>query len=68
VVPQCGVNAIAIENLDFTDGKTREKHRRRKQFRQLISRFPTNALRSRLVSMAAETGIAIVAVDPAYTC
>jgi IS605 OrfB family transposase len=64
---QCGVNAIAIEDLDFTDGKTREKHGRRKQFRQLISHFPTNALRSRLVSMAAETGIAIVAVDPAYT-
>jgi IS605 OrfB family transposase len=64
---QCGVGAIAMENLDFTDGKTREKHGRRKQFRQLISRFPTATLRSRLVSMAAETGIAIVAVDPAYT-
>jgi IS605 OrfB family transposase len=64
---QCGVSAIAIENLDFTDGKTREKHGRRKQFRQLISRFPTAELRSRLVSMATETGIAIIAVDPAYT-
>jgi IS605 OrfB family transposase len=64
---QCGAGAIAIEDLDFTDGKTREKHGRRKQFRQLISRFPTARLRSRLVSMAAEAGIAIVAVDPAYT-
>jgi IS605 OrfB family transposase len=62
-----GVSAIAIEDLDFTDGKTREKHGRRKRFRQLISRFPTARLRSRLVSMAAEAGIAVVAVDPAYT-
>jgi IS605 OrfB family transposase len=64
---QCGVHAIAIEDLDFTDGKTREKHGRRTRFRQVISRFPTARLRSRLTSMAAETGIAIVAVDPAYT-
>ena len=47
--------------------KTREKHGRRKRFRQLISGMPTGKLRARLVSMAAELGIAIVAVDPAYT-
>jgi hypothetical protein len=102
-----GVETIAFENLDFSDGKTREKHGRRcpftgglassqvtaprassdtlgdshrrrsevpvnghgrrKQFRRLISRFPNARLRARLVSMAAEQGIAIVAVDPAYT-
>lgn len=62
-----GARAIGIENLDFGDGKTREKHGRRKAFRRLISRFPTARLRSRLVSMAAEQGVAIVAVDPAYT-
>jgi IS605 OrfB family transposase len=64
---QVGAMAIGIENLDFADGKTREKHGRRKAFRRLISRFPTTKLRSRLVSMAAEQGLAIVAVDPAYT-
>jgi IS605 OrfB family transposase len=64
---QVGAGAVAIENLDFSDGKTREKHGRRKSFRRLISRFPTARLRSRLVSMAAESQIAIVAVDPAYT-
>ncbi|WP_432993775.1 IS200/IS605 family accessory protein TnpB-related protein [Dactylosporangium sp. CA-233914] len=63
----CGVDAIAIENLDFGDSKTREQHGRRKRFRRLISRFPTARLRSRLASMAAEAGITIVAVDPAYT-
>lgn len=62
-----GVKTIAFENLDFSDGKTREKHGRRKQFRRLISRFPNARLRARLVSMAAEQGITIVAVDPTYT-
>ncbi|WP_328979217.1 transposase [Streptomyces canus] len=64
---RCGASAIAIEDLDFTDGTSREKHGRNKRFRRLISRFPTAKLRARLVSMAAEQDIAIVAVDPAYT-
>lgn len=62
-----GVAAIAIEDLDFTPEKTREKHGRKKRFRQLISGIPTGRLKARLVAMAAETGLAIVAVDPAYT-
>lgn len=64
---RCGVKAIGLENLDFTAEKTREKHGRRKRFRQLISGIPTGKLKARLVSMAAEHGLAIVAVDPAYT-
>ncbi|MFE2068784.1 IS200/IS605 family accessory protein TnpB-related protein [Streptomyces sp. NPDC059467] len=59
--------AIAIEDLDFTAETTREKHGRKKRFRKLISGMPTSRLRARLVSMAAELGIPIVAVDPAYT-
>ncbi|MFJ7626514.1 IS200/IS605 family accessory protein TnpB-related protein [Streptomyces sp. NPDC097595] len=62
-----GVTAIAIEDLDFSAEKTREKHGRRKRFRQLISGMPTGKLKARLVSMAAEHGLAIIAVDPAYT-
>ncbi|MFD7877759.1 IS200/IS605 family accessory protein TnpB-related protein, partial [Streptomyces sp. NPDC059766] len=62
-----GAAAIAIEDLDFTDGTSREKHGRNKHFRRLIARFPTARLRARLVSMAAEQNIAVVAVDPAYT-
>ncbi|MFF3792947.1 IS200/IS605 family accessory protein TnpB-related protein [Streptomyces sp. NPDC001981] len=62
-----GVGAIGIEDLDFTGEKTREKHGGRKRFRQLISGMPTGKLKARLVSMAAEQGLAIVAVDPAYT-
>jgi IS605 OrfB family transposase len=59
--------SIAIEDLDFTAETTREKHGRRKRFRKLISGMPVSKLRARLVSMAAELGITIVAVDPAYT-
>ena len=63
----CGVNAIAVEDLDFQTEKTREKHGRKRRFRQLISGMPTGKLRARLTSMADATGIAIIAVDPAYT-
>jgi IS605 OrfB family transposase len=62
-----GVAAIAVEDLDFAAEKTREKHGHRKRFRQLISGMPTGRLRARLTSMADATGIAIIAVDPAYT-
>ncbi|WP_328559197.1 transposase [Streptomyces coelicoflavus] len=62
----CGVKAIAVEALDFTAEKTREKHGRQKRFRQLISGMPTARLRARLTSMADATGITIIAVDPAY--
>ncbi|MEU1697428.1 IS200/IS605 family accessory protein TnpB-related protein, partial [Streptomyces hirsutus] len=63
----CGVRAIAVEDLDFTAEKTREKHGGRKRFRQLIAGLPTGRLRARLVSMADAMGITVVAVDPAYT-
>ncbi len=59
--------ALAVEDLDFAAEKTREKHGRRKRFRKLISGMPTAHLRARLVSMAAELGVTVVAVDPAYT-
>ncbi|CAM5596380.1 IS200/IS605 family element transposase accessory protein TnpB [Streptomyces hirsutus] len=63
----CGVQAIAVEDLDFTAEKTREKHGRNRRFRQLIAGLPTGRLRARLVSMADATGITVIAVDPAYT-
>jgi IS605 OrfB family transposase len=66
-VKAIGIQAIAIEDLDFTAEKTREKHGGRKSFRRLLSRFPTSKLRARLVGMAAEHGLTVIAVDPAYT-
>ncbi|MDX2881067.1 IS200/IS605 family accessory protein TnpB-related protein [Streptomyces ipomoeae] len=59
--------AIAVEDLDFAAEKTREKHGRKKRFRNLISGLPVGRLRARLASMAAELGIPVIAVDPAYT-
>ena len=64
---QTGAKAIGIENLDFDTEKTREKHGRRTRFRALISGMPVSQLRARMVSMAAERGITIIGVDPAYT-
>ncbi|WSQ10957.1 transposase [Streptomyces sp. NBC_01231] len=62
-----GATAIAIEDLDFREGTSREKYGRNNRFRRLLSRFPTAKLKARLMSMAAEQDLAIVAVDPAYT-
>ncbi|MDH6625652.1 IS605 OrfB family transposase [Streptomyces sp. LBL] len=62
-----GAVAVAVEDLAFSDGTSREKHGRNKRFRRLISRFPTAKLKARLAAMAAEQGVAVVAVDPAYT-
>ena len=59
--------SIAVEDLDFGSEKTREKHGRRKRFRKVISGMPVAKLKARLVSMAAELAITVVAVDPAYT-
>ncbi|OLT33308.1 hypothetical protein BJF79_34960 [Actinomadura sp. CNU-125] len=64
-LPLEAARAGGIVGVD-TD-KTREKHGRRKRFRQLISGLPTGRLQARLTSMAAEQGLAIVVVDPAYT-
>ncbi|MFF7442328.1 IS200/IS605 family accessory protein TnpB-related protein [Streptomyces sp. NPDC008122] len=66
-VKATGAQTVALEDLDFTDSKTREKHGRRKRFRQLVSGIPTGKLRARLVSMCAEAGIGVIAVDPAHT-
>ncbi|MFG2842887.1 IS200/IS605 family accessory protein TnpB-related protein [Kitasatospora sp. NPDC048296] len=62
-----GVKALAIEDLDFTDSRTREKHGRKRRFRQLVNGMPTAKLRTRLLAMTAEAGISVIAVDPAYT-
>ena len=58
---------IYCEDLNFTDSKTREKFGSKKQFRNLISSFPTAKFRNRLQAMTARAGIELVAVDPAYT-
>ncbi|MET8272943.1 IS200/IS605 family accessory protein TnpB-related protein [Streptomyces sp. NPDC005096] len=62
-----GVAAIAVEDLDFSNAKTREKFGRKKRFRHLIHGIPTAKVKARLVNMAAEHGLTLIAVDAAYT-
>lgn len=61
-----GASRIFIEDLDFADGKSRER-KVHKSFRHLISSFPTSKFKDRLRAMTARVGITLVAVDPAYT-
>ncbi|OIH83750.1 hypothetical protein BLJ79_13660 [Arthrobacter sp. UCD-GKA] len=67
-----GAAAIAIENLDFEDSRstgreTMGRGARGKRFRRTVHGIPTGKFRDRLVGMAANRGIHVIAVDPAYT-
>jgi IS605 OrfB family transposase len=67
-----GCQAIAIENLNFSDLKAggREVHGRGgrgKQRRRMLTNLPIRQFRARLVQMCANRGLWVVAVDPAYT-
>jgi IS605 OrfB family transposase len=71
-----GARAVVIEDLDFAgaraEGRERagsrpSRGRRGRGFRRAVSGIPTGKLRDRLTQMAANAGLAVVAVDPAYT-
>ncbi|MEU4159229.1 hypothetical protein [Actinoplanes sp. NPDC026670] len=67
-----GCSAIGIENLGFTDAghtgrETMGRGARGRRFRRTVAGIPTAKFRERLTGMAYTTGIAVVAVDPAYT-
>ena len=71
-----GARAIVIEDLDFAqaraEGRERtgsrpSRGRRGKDFRRAISGIPTGRFRDRLVQMAANAGLSVIVVDPAYT-
>jgi IS605 OrfB family transposase len=71
-----GCRAVVIEDLDFADAREQGRERRGSRpsrgrrgrgFRQLVSGIPTGRFRSRLTQMAANAGLAVIAVDPAYT-
>jgi IS605 OrfB family transposase len=73
---QLGCRAVVIEDLDFADAREqgRERHgsrpargRRGRGFRRLISGIPTGRFRDRLTQVASNAGLAVIAVDPAYT-
>jgi IS605 OrfB family transposase len=71
-----GSQAVVVEDLDFADARDqgRERSGRRPQrggrgrgFRRQVAAIPTGRFRHRLVEMATNTGLTVVAVDPAYT-
>ena len=73
---QHGARAIVIEDLDFAEARSegRERHGNRpsrgrpgRAFRRLVAGIPTGKLRDRLVQMAANAGLHVIVVDPAYT-
>jgi IS605 OrfB family transposase len=68
--------AIVIEDLDFAAARAegRERHgsrpsrgRRGKAFRHAVLGIPTARFRDRLTQMAANAGLSVIVVDPAYT-
>ena len=68
--------ALVIEDLDFCDSREQGRERqgrrpsrgkRAKSFRRLVAGIPTARFRDRLVQMSTNKGLAVVAVDPAYT-
>jgi hypothetical protein len=67
-----GCTAIGIEDLDFTDARqagreTLGRGGRGKRFRRVVAGIPTRQFRDRLVQMAANRGIVVVAMDPGWT-
>ena len=67
-----GCWSITAENLNFEDARatgreTMGRGKRGKTFRRTVAGIPTAVFRDYLVSMAANFGIAVIAVDPAYT-
>jgi hypothetical protein len=73
---EAGARALVIEDLDFTQAREqgREKTgnrpsrgRRGRGFRRAVAGVPTARFRDRLVQMAANAGLFVLAADPAYT-
>ena len=58
--------------MNFTDTRqagreTLGRGRRGKRFRRVVAGIPTRQFRDRLVQMAANRGLAVVAIDPGWT-
>ena len=71
-----GCAAVAVEDLNFTGAREqgREHHgsrpsrgKRGRGYRAMLAGLPTGKFRDRLAQMAANAGLAVIAVDPAYT-
>ena len=66
------IDTVAVEDLDFADARaagreTMGRGSRGKRFRKTVAGIPTAVFRNRLSGQAHRHGIALVAVNPAYT-
>jgi IS605 OrfB family transposase len=66
------IDAIAVEDLNFVDARavgreTMGRGSRGKRFRKAVAAIPTAVFRNRLSGQAHRHGIALYAVNPAYT-
>jgi hypothetical protein len=69
---QHGCHALLVEDLDFADARqtgreTLGRGARGKRFRRTVAGLPTRQFRDLLAGMAANAGLSVVAVDPAWT-
>jgi hypothetical protein len=69
---QHGCHALMVEDLDFADARqtgreTLGRGARGKRFRRTVAAIPTRQFRDLLAGMAANAGLWVVAVDPAWT-
>jgi IS605 OrfB family transposase len=71
-----GARAIIIEDLNFAEaraegrervGRRPSRGRRGRDFRRAVAGIPTGKFRDRLVQMAANAGLSVIVIDPAYT-
>jgi hypothetical protein len=71
-----GARALVIEDLDFAEaraegreraGRRPSRGRRGRDFRRAVAGIPTGKLRDRLIQMAANAGLRVIVIDPAYT-
>ena len=71
-----GAPAIVIEDLNFAGaraegrewaGSRPSRGRRGRDFRRAVSAIPTARFRDRLTQMAANAGLSVIVIDPAYT-
>jgi hypothetical protein len=67
-----GCRSILVENLDFADARhsgreTLGRGSAGKRFRRTVAGIPTRRFRTLLAGMAANNGLWVIAVDPAWT-
>ena len=67
-----GCASVSVEDLDFADARdcgreTLGRGKRGKQFRRQIAGIGTARFKATIAAMASTRGLAVIAVDPAYT-